>query len=135
LICQACGCEADLFDLGYIITFFVRLPPFPSSSFPLPLHPNSLLPQDLDTQDYLNDSPTLILNSQSIFDNALAGASSTTDEFLVISHDIHNQTSQVLVEYMLKGLLSKGYKPVTVGECLGDPKANWYRVDPSSTLG
>jgi hypothetical protein len=41
----------------------------------------------------------------------------------------------VLVEYMLKGLLSKGYKPVTVGECLGDPKANWYRVDPSSTLG
>ncbi|PMD55874.1 carbohydrate esterase family 4 protein [Hyaloscypha bicolor E] len=108
----ACGCEADLFELGYVITYF-----------------------DLDTQDYLNDSPTLILNSESIFDNALAGASSTTDDFLVISHDIHNQTSQVLVEYMLKGLLGKGYKPVTVGECLGDPKANWYRIDPSSTLG
>jgi hypothetical protein len=122
---RARSCDAD-----------VTTPPtFPSSSFPLPLHPNSFPPQNLDTQDYLNDSPTLILNSESIFDNALAGASSATDEFLVISHDIHNQTSQVLVEYMLKGLLSKGYKPVTVGECLGDPKTNWYRVDPSSTLG
>jgi hypothetical protein len=31
--------------------------------------------------------------------------------------------------------LAKGYKPVTVGECLGDPQENWYRTDPSSTLG
>lgn len=107
-----CGCEADLEDLGYHITYF-----------------------DLDTQDYLNDSPTLIQNSQDIFDAALAGKSSDTDDFLVISHDIHNQTSKVLVEYMLQGLLAGGYNPVTVGECLGDPSDNWYRSDPSSTLG
>jgi hypothetical protein len=88
----ASGCESDLFDLGYHITYF-----------------------DLDTQDYLNDSPTLIQNSINIFDQALAGRSSTTDDFLVISHDIHNQTSLVLVEYMLKTLEAQGYNPVTVG--------------------
>lgn len=108
----ACGCEQDLADLGYHITYF-----------------------SLDTQDYLNDSPTLIQNSKNIFDAALAGKSNTTDDFLVISHDIHNQTSQVLVEYMLQGIQSQGYKPVTVGDCLGDPSANWYRTDTSSTIG
>ncbi|RDW94590.1 hypothetical protein BP5796_00353 [Coleophoma crateriformis] len=107
-----CGCDADLADLGYHVTYF-----------------------DLDTQDYLNDSPTLIQNSKNIFDAALAGKSSTTDDFLVIGHDIHNQTSQVLVEYMLQGIRSRGYTPVTVGTCLGDPKENWYRTDTSSTLG
>lgn len=67
-----CGCEADLQALGYHITYF-----------------------DLDTADYLNDSPTLIQNSKNIFDAALSGKSPATDDFLVISHDIHNQTSQV----------------------------------------
>jgi len=28
---------------------------------------------------------------------------------------------------MLDRILALGYKPVTVGECLGDPKENWYR--------
>jgi hypothetical protein len=109
---QECGCEADLASLGYHITYF-----------------------DLDTSDYLNDSPTLIQNSKTLFDNALVGKSPTTDDFLVIAHDIHNQTSAVLVEYMLKSIAAKGYRPVTVGTCLGDDKSNWYRTDTSSTLG
>ncbi|KAK2626904.1 hypothetical protein QTJ16_004079 [Diplocarpon rosae] len=108
----ACGCEADMVDLGYHVTYF-----------------------NLDTSDYLNDAPDLIQNSKAIFDNALAGKSPTSDDFLVIGHDIHNQTANVLVEYMLQQIQSKGYKPVTVGDCLGDPKANWYRTDTQSTLG
>lgn len=100
-----CGCEDDLNELGYHIVYF-----------------------DVDTQDYLNDSPTLIDNSKNFFDAAFVGKSPSTDDFLVISHDIHNQTSQVLVEYMLQQLQAKGYRPVTVGECLGDPQANWYRA-------
>ena len=96
---------------------------------------DALSSQDLDTSDYLNDSPTLIQNSKTIFDTTLAGKSPTTDEFLVIGHDIHNQTANVLVEYMLQGLQKAGYKAVTVGECLGDPKENWYRTDTGATLG
>ncbi|CAL3963722.1 unnamed protein product [Diplocarpon coronariae] len=94
---------------------------------PVPSLPGSkLIPlQDLDTSDYLNDSPALIQNSKTIFDNALAAKSPTSDDFLIIGHDIHNQTANVLVEYMLQQIQSKGYKPVTVGDCLGDPKANW----------
>ncbi|KAG9238618.1 carbohydrate esterase family 4 protein [Amylocarpus encephaloides] len=107
-----CGCEADMEALGYHVTYF-----------------------DLDTSDYLNDSPQLISNSQTIFDNALTSKSPATDDFLVIAHDIHNQTSEVLVEHMLKGLTSKGYRPVTIGQCLGDDKANWYRTDTATTLG
>ncbi|EPE31571.1 Glycoside hydrolase/deacetylase [Glarea lozoyensis ATCC 20868] len=107
-----CGCEADMEELGYHITYF-----------------------DLDTSDYLNDSPTLISNSKTIFDAALAGKSSATDDFLVIGHDIHNQTSEVLVEYMLQGMQREGYRGVTVGECLGDARANWYRVDGEVVLG
>ncbi|KAF4636942.1 hypothetical protein G7Y89_g1142 [Cudoniella acicularis] len=106
------GCEGDLNDLGYHITFF-----------------------NLDTSDYLNDSPTLIQNSKNIFDAAVNSSNPSTDEFLVIAHDIHNQTSQVLVEYMLQGLKAKDYKPVSVGTCLGDPMENWYRTDTSATLG
>ncbi|KAK6586201.1 hypothetical protein PZA11_001258 [Diplocarpon coronariae] len=104
---------------------------------PVPSLPGSkLIPlQDLDTSDYLNDSPALIQNSKTIFDNALAAKSPTSDDFLIIGHDIHNQTANVLVEYMLQQIQSKGYKPVTVGDCLGDPKANWYRTDTRSTLG
>jgi hypothetical protein len=126
----ACGCEADLQELGYHITYFVIL--VTSLAVYIMLISPS---KDLDTQDYLNDSPTLIQNSKNIFDAALQGKSVYTADFLVIAHDIHNQTSNVLVEYMLKGILAKGYNPVTVGDCLGDPKANWYRTDTASTLG
>jgi hypothetical protein len=39
------------------------------------------------------------------------------------------------VEYMLQGMQREGYRGVTVGECLGDARANWYRVDGESVLG
>lgn len=107
-----CGCEKDMEELGYHITYF-----------------------SLDTQDYLNDSPTLISNSQNIFSTAINASDPKTDHPLLITHDIHNQTSAVLIEYILQNAIAKGYNPVTVGTCLGDAKANWYRVDAGSTLG
>lgn len=109
-----CGCEADMLDLGYHISYF-----------------------DLDTADYLNDSPTLIQNSKDIFSAALNAQTAVVEDsdFLVIAHDIHNQTANNLTEYMLVELLNKGYRPVTLGECLGDAKENWYRTDTSVSLG
>jgi peptidoglycan/xylan/chitin deacetylase (PgdA/CDA1 family) len=107
-----CGCEADMAELGYHVVYF-----------------------DLDTQDYLNDDPTKIQNSKNIFDAALADKTAATDDELVIAHDIHQQTAYNLTEYMLQGLLAKGYKPVTIGDCLGDAAENWYRTDTRTTLG
>jgi len=75
----------------------------------------------------LNDSPTLIQNSKNIWDAAINPSNPAVDNFLHIEHDNHYQTVYNLTDYMLASLYSHGYKAVTLGECLGDPAANWYR--------
>ncbi|KAL7628272.1 hypothetical protein AAE478_002471 [Parahypoxylon ruwenzoriense] len=100
----ASGCQSDLAALQYHVIYF-----------------------DLDTADYLNDSPSLIQNSKDNFDEFFVGLSPDSDDALVIAHDIHEQTVHNLTEYMLQGIQSRGYRAVTVGECLGDPVSNWYR--------
>lgn len=80
----------------------------------------------MDTNDYNLDSPTLIQGAKNNFDNGIKGSASNSDH-LVIAHDIHEQTAHNLTEYMLVKLLAAGYKAVSVGQCLGDPQANWYR--------
>lgn len=102
--CNA-ACEATLKDLGYHISFF-----------------------NLDTDDYNNDSPTLIQNAKNNFANAVNPSNPSTNSFLVISHDIHEQTAHALTAYMLTTLQAKGYRAVTMGTCMGDPAANWYRT-------
>lgn len=109
------GCEADMETLGYHVTYF-----------------------DVDTDDYEQDSTTLIQNSKNWFTGNITagGATAANSDWLVIGHDIHYQTAYNLTDYMLSTLTSLGYKAVTVGECLGDPAANWYRTAsgaPSST--
>ncbi|KAI9764612.1 MAG: hypothetical protein M1840_008346 [Geoglossum simile] len=97
-------CETQMNTLGYHIVYF-----------------------DLDTQDYLNDSPTLIQKSKDVFDTVVTGATPDNSNFLVIGHDIHEQTAYNLTSYILAKMKTLGYGSVTVGECLGDPSANWYR--------
>ena len=98
------GCQADLAELKYHVIYF-----------------------DLDTSDYLNTEPDQIQNSINIFDDFFVGKSPATDDALAIAHDIHNQTATTLTRHMLEKLKTLGYRTVTVGECLGDPKENWYR--------
>jgi hypothetical protein len=105
----ACGCEADMAELGYHIAYF-----------------------DLDTQDYLHDSPDLIQASKDLVDQAARG-SPRDGNFLAIGHDIHPQTVYNLTEHVLLSLAPKKF--VALGECLGDPRGNWYRTDARTTLG
>ncbi|KAI2789459.1 Chitin deacetylase [Penicillium oxalicum] len=100
------GCGQDLDDLGYHIVLY-----------------------DIDTEDYKNDSPELIELSKGIFDRALKSGNPEHTSWLVIGHDIHEQTVHNLTEHMLKTSIDLGYRPVTVGECLRDPRDNWYRAD------
>jgi len=102
------ACQADMGSLGYHITYF-----------------------DIDTDDYNQDSPSKIQNSKNWFSGNLTGAASAND-YLVIGHDIHEQTAHNLTEYMLQTLQARGYRAVTVGECLGDDAANWYRSSSGS---
>ncbi|KAG7405848.1 Lectin-C [Fusarium oxysporum f. sp. rapae] len=97
--------DAWLGELGYHITYF-----------------------NLDTEGYLHDSPSLIDTSKEIWDNAVEGKDPKTTTWLDIEHDPVYQSVYNLTEYMLKSLNRNGFKTVTVGECLGDPKDNWYRM-------
>lgn len=101
------GCQQDLADLGYHITNF-----------------------NVDTDGYNQYTPELIQKSKDWFKGNITkdGASADKgDKWLVIEHDILDQIANNLTEYMLQTLTQLGYKAVTVGECLGDPKENWYR--------
>ncbi|CAF9907307.1 MAG: hypothetical protein GOMPHAMPRED_005074 [Gomphillus americanus] len=100
----ASGCTTDMQALGYHRTFF-----------------------DLDTQDYLNNDATLIRNSKNIVNWALGNASQGSD-YLSIQHDIDFQSVTNLSSYYFELIRAKGWTGVTVGQCLGDPETNWYRI-------
>lgn len=94
-----------------------------------------ILDMDLDTKDYLYDDPSLIQTSKNKFSTKVSNASST-NSYIPLAHDIHYQTVANLTAFMINTLKARGYKPVTVGECLGDPAANWYRsADGAGTYG
>jgi peptidoglycan/xylan/chitin deacetylase (PgdA/CDA1 family) len=84
-----------------------------------------------NVSDYLYDDPNLIWKSKEIWDQALAQpwVNTTNVNLITISHDIHYQSAYNLTNYMLDSMRWLKYgTSVTVGECLGDPKENWYRT-------
>ncbi|KAK4114020.1 carbohydrate esterase family 4 protein [Canariomyces notabilis] len=108
-ICER-NCQNILSTLGYHVIYF-----------------------DLDTEGYLHDSPTQIQTSKDIWDDTIADTDPSRDSFLQIEHDIHSQVVYNLTDYILTSLFYSGYKSVTVGECLGDPRENWYRAGPAGS--
>jgi peptidoglycan/xylan/chitin deacetylase (PgdA/CDA1 family) len=91
-----------------------------------------IINMDIDTLDYMNDAADLIQNSRNIFSNDVS-SDSAHNSYIPLTHDIHYQTVINLTAFMIDTLFARGYKPVTVGECLDDPPANWYR-DASGTI-
>ncbi|KAJ5559020.1 hypothetical protein N7535_009112 [Penicillium sp. DV-2018c] len=100
------GCGDELGKLGYHIIMY-----------------------DIDTDDYRNDSPDLIQRSKDVFDRQLLESDPHTKSWLVIAHDAHEQTVHNLTGHMLNAINERGYRATTVGDCLRDPRALWYRKD------
>ncbi|KAH7031446.1 uncharacterized protein B0I36DRAFT_349526 [Microdochium trichocladiopsis] len=50
-----------------------------------------------------------------------------------LTHDIHYGTVNYILPELIKIVKNRGLRAVTVGECLGDPVANWYRGARTST--
>jgi len=98
------SCQTDMQKMGYHRVYF-----------------------DLDSQDYLNDDPKLIQKSKDIVKWNL-GNETNGHNVLVLQHDIHEQTVYNLSSYYFDAIKAKGWKGVSVGECLQDPKTNWYRI-------
>ena len=88
---------------------------------------------DLDTMDWDNDSAAEIQNAKNNFDAALNGRTPSQSSFLPLTHDNHYYTVYSLAEYMLQRMQREGYAGVTVGTCLNDAKANWYRQGTGTT--
>lgn len=100
------GCLTDLEKLGYHVVLY-----------------------DLDTSDYAHDSPNAIQVSKDIFNDALAPWKASDKSWMIIAHDVHEQTVHNLTEHMLRTIADRGYRAVTVGQCLNDPEEFWYRED------
>jgi hypothetical protein len=105
------ACQAVLVDLGYVITSF-----------------------NLDTDDYNQLTKEKIQIAKDNFKNGIdtAGAGG---EKLAIAHDIHELTALNLTGFMLDYVYSQGFTAVTVGECMNDPPANWYRDSTPAAPG
>lgn len=82
---------------------------------------------NLDPRDWENNTPETVYKSQQAFNDATS-ANPASASFIVLNHDIHRTTVYTLVEGEVNRLRARGYRPVTVGQCLGDPQANWYRA-------
>lgn len=98
------SCQADMAELGYHVLNF-----------------------DVDTKDYENDSPAAVRTSIDRFASAISGAPASSS-YIVLSHDVYGQTTDTLLAFMLEMIDKEGFMAVTVGECLGDPVQNWYRM-------
>jgi len=80
---------------------------------------------DVDPKDYLYNQAGVIGAAMDNFSGAL-DACRWGDSFLVLCHDSLQYTAEALVPHMLREIQQRGYRAVTVGECLGDPPENWY---------
>ncbi|TDZ73470.1 Chitin deacetylase [Colletotrichum trifolii] len=82
---------------------------------------------NVDTKDYMYNTPDLIQTSKDRFSTGVS-TNAAANSYIELSHDVHYQTVVNLTQYMIDTAKARGYRLVSVGECLNDPKANWYRT-------
>ncbi|KXH27886.1 polysaccharide deacetylase, partial [Colletotrichum nymphaeae SA-01] len=83
---------------------------------------------DIDSLDYANNAPLGNLTSVGIFEKGVDAGGS-----IALAHEVHQNTAEYLVPEFLRIIKEKGLNAVTVGECLGDAEANWYKTKRTST--
>lgn len=84
------------------------------------------LPQvnyDIDTRDWQDGGA----NAKSIYQTILSQHRPATSQWISLAHDVQAFTVHEFARYMIDTARTLGYDLVTVGDCLGDPPANWYR--------
>ncbi|KAK6082955.1 polysaccharide deacetylase [Seiridium cupressi] len=114
--------------IGKIPTY-MRPPYFSTNALALQTLGNlgyHVITANIDTLDYEHDDDTISV-AMTNFQNGLDAGGTIS-----LMHDVHAQTVHVLVQEAIDALKAKGLSSVTVGTCLGDAAANWYR-DSGST--
>ncbi|KAK3356422.1 hypothetical protein B0T25DRAFT_536720 [Lasiosphaeria hispida] len=80
---------------------------------------------DIDTRDWQDGG----VNAKSTYETILTQHSAANSGWISLAHDVQEFTVHELTQFMIDKARALGYDLVTVGDCLGDPSANWYR-DP-----
>ncbi|KAF9904333.1 hypothetical protein EC991_002839 [Linnemannia zychae] len=82
---------------------------------------------DQDTQDWAH--PTDFDASYKVYEAFLNNAEELGQPgHIILQHEVNQVTALQIAPMAIDLALVRGYKVVTVGECLGDPKNNWYTV-------
>ena len=130
---------------------YMRPPFYETDGYTLPVMQDlgfHVIQSDIDTWDWAWNSEALIQNSIDKFNKGLDAGGT-----LELSHDVGEWTVKRLVPAMIAAVKDRGLKgtlwiiflhsmrgqksnivptAMTVGDCLGDPPANWYRQPPGS---
>ena len=80
---------------------------------------------NVDLKDPAVDNLELIQNSAYIFQSQVS-IDHSRNSYIIRAHDSRYDTAYELTCWMLARLRERTYRVVTVGECLGDPRQNWY---------
>ncbi|KAF9943302.1 hypothetical protein BGZ75_007242 [Mortierella antarctica] len=81
---------------------------------------------DQDTNDWQH--PTEVNKSLDVYKAVLGRKNEIKQKgHIFLQHDTHKSTALELAPQAIDYALSKGFKVVTVGECLGQSKSKWYR--------
>ncbi len=72
--------------------------------------------------------PDEVSKSLAVYETALGAKDAIKKKgSIFLQHDTHKSTALELAPQAIDYALSKGFKVVTVGECLGESKSKWYR--------
>ncbi|KAI1654538.1 carbohydrate esterase family 4 protein [Daldinia decipiens] len=87
---------------------------------------------NIDTKDYKHNTEKDMEVSIGLFKDALR--EDGNGSYIVLAHDVREWTALKLLPAMIQTMYQRGYRAVTVGECLNDSEFNWYR-DPDKEEG
>jgi peptidoglycan/xylan/chitin deacetylase (PgdA/CDA1 family) len=85
---------------------------------------------NIDSFDAINGAqPNNIVElARQSYEETLRGKTPAQHSFISLQHDTLFETVYLWTPYIIKELKQRGYRFVTVGECLGEPNpAQWYR--------
>lgn len=91
---------------------------------------------NLNTKDWALNNMSQLGKATAIVSEGLS-ADSGSNSYIIGAHDTLRGITCELAKSTINMAKERGYKLVTVGECLGDPEENWYRVadDGETTSG
>ncbi|CCF42768.1 polysaccharide deacetylase [Colletotrichum higginsianum] len=126
VVTQMTKLEDAFFDIIGKCPTYMRPPYFSWNSATLSIMKDlkyHVIRADIDTFDWKYSSYGN-LTGLTLFENGIDAGGTLT-----LCHDVQKNTAEVLLPELLRVMKENNLNGVPVGECLGDPEANWYRTE------